>query len=76
MDDVLDAIEVLDAGVGHVPLVPEHQAGSDHELRLLVVDAEREIARERVQDARDQQEQHPGFPVAARAPDPTTIGQP
>jgi hypothetical protein len=40
VQDVLHRIDVLDAVVGHVPLIPEDHAGTDHEFARVVAVAE------------------------------------
>ena len=65
--DVSYRIEVLNARVRHVPLIAKHQAAANHQFVRLEAVPERNVAHDRDDRGRNQQQHQPGLPVASSA---------
>ncbi len=68
MKHVLDRIQVLDARIRDVALVPEDEAGADHQLGSFVTHAKRQIPDDRHDRRGDEKQHHPRVDVRTGPP--------
>jgi hypothetical protein len=66
VEHVLDGVDVLDARERDVTLVAEHEAGSDHQLVLVVLQAERQVTDDGRERGGNDEHQQPCFPTGPK----------